>query len=142
MSEKYSDIIHLPHHSSKVYPPMPMSDRAAQFSPFAALTGYDAAIDETIRMTDKEIFLSEDSLSLLDAKLQILQNNVDKHTIVRFTHFKPDPHKEGGEYITSVGTIRKIDTYSRVLFLTDGTKLLLDQIIDIECDLLNSYFQK
>ena len=121
---------------------MPMSDRAAQFSPFAALTGYDAAIDETIRMTDKEIFLSEDSLSLLDAKLQILQNNVDKHTIVRFTHFKPDPHKEGGEYITSVGTIRKIDTYSRVLFLTDGTKLPLDQIIDIECDLLNSYFQK
>lgn len=94
--EKYREIIDLPHHVSKTRPQMPMSDRAAQFAPFAALTGYDAAIKETGRLTDERIELDEEALTALDMKYQLLMDALDDKPEVTITYFQPDERKAGG----------------------------------------------
>lgn len=132
MSEQYDDIIHLPRHVSATRPQMSMSDRAAQFSPFAALTGYDAAIRETGRLTDERIELEEEALNILDRKLQILKDNLSNGPEVTFTYFKPDVRKSGGAYIEVTGAVKKLDEYERQIELRDGTKLPMDDILDIE----------
>lgn len=132
MSGPYDDIIHLPHHVSASRPQMSMSDRAAQFSPFAALTGYDDAIRETGRLTDKRIVLNEDELSALNTKYQLLANNPRKE--VRITFFRPDSRKDGGAYVTATGFVRKIDTFDRLLYLESGSVIPMDDIFDIEFD--------
>ena len=126
-----NDIIDLPHHVSATRPRMSMIDRAAQFSPFAALTGYDAAIKETGRLTDERIELSEESRAALDGKQQLLLDNLADRPEVSVTYFVPDERKSGGTYVTVNGQVKKVDDYQRLLILTDGTKIPLDEIQDL-----------
>lgn len=137
-NHKYDDIIDLPHHVSATRPRMSMIDRAAQFSPFAALTGYDAAIKETGRLTDARIELSEESQAILDRKQQLLVDNLADHPEVAVTYFVPDERKAGGAYVTATGRVKKVDDYQRLLLLTDGTKIPLDEILDMESELFRS----
>lgn len=135
--DQYNDIIDLPHHVSATRPRMSMIDRAAQFSPFAALTGYDAAIKETGRLTDQRIELSEDSRAALDRKQQLLVGGLADHPEVSVTYFIPDERKSGGAYVTVTGIVKKVDDYQRLLLLTDGTKIPLDDILDLESELFH-----
>lgn len=132
MTGEYEDIIHLPHHVSSKRPQMSMADRAAQFSPFAALTGYDDAIQETGRLTEQKIELDEETLEKLDERFQILQEHLGEQPEVRFTYFKPDERKEGGVYLTVSGVVRKIKLYEREILLQDGTIIPVDDILKME----------
>lgn len=136
-NHQYDDIINLPHYVSPTRPRMSMIDRAAQFSPFAALTGYDAAIKETGRLTDQRIELSEDSRAALDRKQQLLVECLADHPEVSVTYFIPDERKSGGAYVTVTGIVKKVDDYQRLLLLTDGTKIPLDDILDLESELFH-----
>ena len=137
MRDQYEDIIHLPHHVSKTRPQMSMLDRAAQFSPFAALTGYDSAIKETGRLTDEKLELDEDTRAALDRKQAYLLEMISDQPEVSITHFLPDEKKAGGEYVTVSGNLKRIDDYERMLILTDGRKIPMDDIADIECELFH-----
>lgn len=137
MSVKYEDIINLPHHVSKTRPQMPMSDRAAQFAPFAALTGYDSAIKETGRLTDNRIELDEEALTALSMKLQLLMDAIDEEPEVEITYFKPDERKAGGSYLKITGIVKKLDEYERVLVLISGQKIKLDDIMDVSGDVFS-----
>ena len=132
MNSKYNEIMNLPHHVSKTRPQMPMSDRAAQFAPFAALTGYDDIITEAGRLTDCKIELDESPLNELNAKIQLLRENLANAPEVTFTYFKPDERKAGGAYLTATGTVKKLDDYERQIILQDGTKLPMDDVLDME----------
>lgn len=138
MTDHYDDIINLPHHVSPTRPQMPMSDRAAQFSPFAALVGYDAAIRETGRLTDVRIDLDEEELKRLDAKFQILADHLHDGIEATITYFKPDERKEGGAYLTITASIKKIDVFERLLTMQDGTRIYMDQIVDLESALFSA----
>lgn len=139
MKNSYGDIINLPHHVSATRPHMPALDRAAQFSPFAALTGYEAAVKETARLTDEQIELDEDSKTALEMKLRILSDELFNHPEVEITYFQTDAKKDGGAYINAIGTIKKIDEYERVLLMMDGTKIPIEAIIEIEGKLFKAY---
>lgn len=130
-TSKYNDIIDLPHHVSKTRPQMDMIERAAQFSPFAALTGYDAAVKETARLTDSRVILDEESKTVLDAKLQILFDHIAARPEITVTYFQPDLLKEGGQYISKTGCIRKIQPVERIIVFTDSVALKIDDIVDI-----------
>ena len=134
----YEDIINLPHHVSSKRPQMSMLDRAAQFSPFAALTGYDDAIHETGRLTDEKIDLSEEEKEALDRKQQFLMERLGGHPAV--TYFVPDAKKSGGAYVTKSGNLKKIDEFERWMMLMDGTKIPLDDVADIESELFRDMF--
>ena len=136
----YEDIINLPHHVSKARPQMSMLDRAAQFSPFAALTGYDAAIKETGRLTDEKIEMDEDRKAALDMKQAYLIEMIDEQPEISITYFLPDTKKSGGAYVTVTGNLKRFDEYERLLILTDGKKIPLDDIADIESDLFREMF--
>ena len=140
MKDQYDDIINLPHHVSKTRPQMSMVDRAAQFSPFAALTGYDAAIKETGRLTDEKVNLSEEEKEALDRKQQILMEWLGDHPTLTITFFVPDEKKSGGAYMTKSGNLKKIDEFERVMLLTDGTKIPLDDVAEIESELFRDMF--
>lgn len=131
MSHDYSDIINLPHHVSATRPHMSMHDRAAQFSPFAALTGYDAAVKETARLTDQRAELDDDMKEKLSERINLLQENLAAAPAVEITYFIPDERKEGGAYSTATGTIKKIDEFQRIIVLTDGTDIPIDEITEI-----------
>lgn len=139
----YEDIIHLPHHVSATRPQMSMLDRAAQFSPFAALTGYDEAIKETGRLTDDRIELDENTRAALDMKQAILAENINTHPEISITYFLPDAKKAGGEYVTVTGSLKRIDEYERMLIFVDGRKVPMDEITNMEGELfkelLDSY---
>ena len=137
-NHQYDDIINLPHYVSPTRPRMSMIDRAAQFSPFAALTGYDAAIKETGRLTDERIELSEESRAALDIKQQLLMDNLADRPVVSVTYFVPDERKSGGAYVTVTGQVKKIDEFARLLILTDGVKIPLDEVLDLESGLFNN----
>lgn len=132
MSE-YDDIIDLPRPKSK-HEPMPMSDRAAQFSPFAALTGYGDAIDETARLTDARIELSEEERAELDYKQQYLAT-LDSPTVT-VTYFVPDERKSGGAYVTHTGVLKRVDEVERMVVFKDGLRVPLDEVVDINCEQL------
>ena len=132
MSE-YDDIIDLPRPKSK-HEPMPMSDRAAQFSPFAALTGYGDAIDETARLTDARIELSEEERAELDYKQQYLAT-LDAPTVT-VTYFVPDERKSGGAYVTHTGVLKRVDEVERMVVFKDGLRVPLDEVMDITCEQL------
>ena len=134
-NHQYDDIINLPHHVSQTRPRMSMTDRAAQFSPFAALTGYDAAIQETGRTTEQRMELAEDSRAELDRKQQLLAEHLSEHPEVSVTYFVPDQRKSGGAYVTVTGRVKKIDSYQRLLVLNNGAGISLDDILNMECEL-------
>ncbi|PNV61580.1 hypothetical protein C0033_13445 [Clostridium sp. chh4-2] len=129
---RYDDIIHLPHHVSSVHPPMPVSDRAAQFAPFAALTGHDAAIKETARLTDERVELDENAKAVLDEKLRMIQEMLARQPEITVTYFQPDEKKSGGRYISATGNVRKIDMYSHLIIMADGLRIPLSEIYGIE----------
>ena len=130
--EKYEDIINLPHHQSLVHPQMSSYARAAQFSPFAALTGYDAAVKETARLTENRVELSEYEKAKLDMRLKILRGHPESAGEVTFTYFVPDERKKGGSYYTVTGRIKKIDDYKRRILLEDGTEIPICEIIELD----------
>ena len=123
---RYKDIINLPHHISKRHPRLSLEKRAAQFSPFAALTGYEEATDETSRLTDEKIELSEEDMEELNRKLQNLQGEAV------ITYFVKDERKSGGSYVTIKGEVRRIDDYEKAIVMRDGSKIFVDDILDIE----------
>ena len=129
---RYDDIIELPHHISRKHPQMPLLDRAAQFAPFAALTGHESAIRETSRLTEEEIELDENSKELLDFRLQQLQEHLPEQPSVTVTYFKPDEKKDGGAYETVTGAVKKVDGYAGELVFTDGRRVELKSIIALE----------
>ena len=128
MNNPYADIIDLPHHVSKKHPQMPMEKRAAQFSPFAAVSGHDEAIYETARLTDEQLELSEDEIAVIDEKLQWLREHIKEQPEITVTYFQPDEKKNGGAYVTVTGSAKKID---KVLVLRDGTVIPIDAPISI-----------
>lgn len=155
-ASRYEDIINLPHHQSATHPHMPIGERAAQFSPFAALTGYEDAIEETARLTENRVELSESDAEILDLRIQklrdmienrhdsrlekqaengplnLIEENAFEEPEVIITYFVPDSKKSGGEYVSVSGSVRKIDEYRRSLILTDGREILLSDIMSIE----------
>lgn len=128
---KYDDIINLPHHVSENHPQMPPEDRAAQFAPFAALTGYGEAIRETARLTDEKIQIDENQKEILDRKLQILKNHLSEKPEITVSYFEQDERKSGGSYKKVTGKLHKIDLYRKMIFLEDGTGIRMDDIQDI-----------
>lgn len=138
MNNRYNEIINLPHHVSKTRPQMPMSDRAAQFAPFAALTGYDSAIKETGRLTDEKIEMDEEALNILNMKFQILVDSLDDEPEVTFTYFKPDERKAGGAYLEVTDTVKKVDDFERLIVMQNGTKMPMDDILNIEGEIFAS----
>lgn len=136
-NHKYDGIINLPHKQSTKRPHMSLYDRAAQFSPFAALTGYDDAIKETGRLTDKKIDMGEENLNVLNMKFQILLDRLDEQAEVVFTYFVPDATKSGGAYVTKQGVVKKVDEYERLITLFDGTKIPMDDVLTIDGDIFN-----
>lgn len=135
MSGKYDDILNLPHHVSASRPHMSAIDRAAQFAPFAALTGYDAAVRETARLTDARMELDEYEKEALNDKLRVLGENLESAPEVTITYFLPDGKKAGGAYVTASGAVKKIDGYERVVVLADGGRIPIDEIAGIGSDL-------
>lgn len=134
-SKEYADIIDLPHYVSKTRPKMSMHDRAAQFSPFAALTGYDAAIKETARWTDGKVDLDETSKVSLDEKLLFIMSRLAEKPVVVITYFKKDERKDGGTYEVTEGCIRKVDVYEGSVVMEDRSKIRIEDIIDIDSEL-------
>lgn len=132
MIGEYDDIINLPHHVSRKHPPMSAIGRAAQFSPFAALTGYDAAVKETARLTDERIEMDEYSANALSDRLQIIANRIGEQPEIAITYFQPDRSKSGGSYVTAVSAARKIDEHKRIIIMTDRTTIPMDEIVGIE----------
>ena len=132
MQNPYADIIDLPHHVSPRHPQMSMEKRAAQFSPFAAMVGHDAAIRETARLTEKQLDLTEDEKALLDGKLQLLREHIKEQPAVTITYFQPDKKKSGGAYVTVTGFATKIDEVTNVLIMRDGQKIPVNNILSME----------
>lgn len=132
---RYDDMIGMERHVSPTRPRMSRRDRAAQFSPFAALSGYGAAVDETARLTEEKAELHEDGKLLVNARLQLLLNHIDEKPELLITYFKPDEKKEGGSYRALGGTIKKIDLYERKIVMTDGSAAPIDDIYSIEGDI-------
>ncbi len=139
VSRNYSEIIDLPHHVSKKHPQMSLLDRAAQFSPFAALVGYDDTIDETARITDAKSELDDDRKAMLDMKYRILKDNIKLCPEISVEYFIPDEHKAGGKYIIFTEKLIKTAEHERLLIFEDGTKIPLDDIYDINSELFKGY---
>lgn len=135
---RYDDIIDLPHHESKTRPRMSIINRAAQFSPFAALTGYDDAIEETARLTDERVELDEAERMILDEKLKIIKESLSSQPEVTITYFQPDIKKNGGAYISISGIVKKIDYYKRLVLMQDGTGIKIEDISNITGEVVQS----
>jgi len=134
-NQNYEDIINMQRHISKKYPPMSLEARSAQFAPFAALTGYDDMVEETGRLTDERIEIDEEIKMILDKKIQIIKDKLSLKPTISFTYFIKDLKKEGGEYKTISGNVRKIDEYRQLIILEDKTEIPIEEIIDISGDL-------
>lgn len=134
----YDDIIDLPHHVSTTRPRMTNMDRAAQFSPFAAVVGYDAAVKETARLTDARIEMDENSKTILNEKLQMILEHSDRNPEIMITYFVQDSKKAGGAYVSTTGILKKVDAYEQVLVMRDGTRIPLSDIFEIEGELFGS----
>lgn len=137
--KKYENIIDLPHHTSDKRPRMSRENRAAQFSPFAALTGYNAEINETARLTDEKLELSEDRINDINTKLQIIMDNIDEYPEVTVEYFVPDEKKSGGSYIKIIGNIRRIDEHERILIMKDNHTVPIDDIYSIDGKIFSIY---
>lgn len=136
----YEDIIHLPHHVSRNHQPMTMYQRAGQFAPFAALTGHGAAIDETARLTDRKIELSEEGCRRLNQKLLQVRENLESRPIVTLIHFLPDEKKAGGRYVSTTGIIKQMDETAKLITLEDKQQISLNDILDIQSEIFVKAF--
>ena len=132
---KYDTIKNLPHHVSSKRRQMTNAERAAQFAPFAALAGYESAIQETARLTDEQPELTDDEKQLLNYKLQIVLENLSCEPEVKITYFCPDARKAGGRCVTVNGRVTAVDEYSRRITLIDKREIEIDRIIDLDGDL-------
>ena len=132
MTNRYDDIIDLPHHTSERHPRMPAMDRAAQFSPFAALTGYEGVIRETARRTEQRAELEEDAAEVLDQVLRRVAQRLPERPEVRVTYFRPDEKKRGGAYVTAVGAVKRIDLVERTLVMEDGREIPVGEMVELE----------
>ena len=132
MSGPYDDIINLPHPTSQRHPRMPVRDRAAIFSPFAALSGHGAAIAETARLTERRMELDEDSRAELDRKQAVLLEHMDEQPEITVTWFQPDEKKDGGAYLTATGRLKKLRELERLLVLADGAEIPLEDVVALE----------
>ena len=138
MSGPYDDIINLPHPTSQRHPRMPIRDRAAIFSPFAALSGHGAAIAETARLTERRMELDEDTRAELDRRQAILLEHIDEQPEITITWFQPDEKKDGGAYLTTTGRLKKFRELERILLLTDGTEIPLQDVVSLESDIFQT----
>lgn len=140
MAEKfpYEDIVNLPPHISKKHPQPTMMDRAARFAPFAAITGYEEMVLEEARITEERIDLDEGTLSILNEKLNMIQEFIDEEPEIKITYFEPDKKKSGGAYIDITGTVKRIDEYECLVIMTDGKKIHIEDIYGLESDLFYS----
>lgn len=140
MAEKfpYEDIVNLPPHISKKHPQPTMIDRAARFAPFAAITGYEEMVLEEARITEERIDLDEGTLSILNEKLNMIQEFIDEEPEIKITYFEPDKKKSGGAYIDITGTVKRIDEYEHLVIMTDGKKIRIEDIYGLESDLFYS----
>ena len=129
---KYDDIINLPHHQSTERAHMSLHDRAAQFAPFAALSGHEEAIEETARLTDEKVTLDESAIEKINEKLYEISQNLSEKWNVTITYFRPDALKKGGAYLTDVGSIKKIDEIEKIVIMDSGMKIKMEQIVGIE----------
>lgn len=138
--ELYADIINLPQHELTTRQRMPLINRAASFSPFAALTGYDEAVKETARLTDQRIDLDEGSKEILNDKLRIAVDQIEEQPEISITYFLPDKKKSGGAYVTVKDVIKRIDEYERLVIFTDKSSIPIDDIYRIEGDIYNGLY--
>ena len=136
-TNQYDDIIDLPHHESTVHTHMSLHDRAAQFLPFAALTGFEDAIQETGRLTQERISLSEGSIESLNEKLHILSKEISGHPRIAVTYFVPDEKKKGGGYDTVEGCVKRIDEYKRTIVMSDGPEIPMENVIEIDGEIFS-----
>ena len=139
-NHRYDDIINLPNPTSKKHPRMSLSDRAAQFSPFAALTGHEAAIKETARQTDEKVMLSDEVIAELNEKLKLIAETIGTQQVVRIIYFVPDNKKAGGAYISCSGCVKKIDEYEHTVVMEDKTVIPIEEISDIEGEMFRAMY--
>ena len=135
MTDSYDDIINLPHHVSKSHAPMSMMNRAAQFAPFAALTGHSAAIEETARLTDEQQELAEEDSDALNQKMVYLREVINEHPTITITYFEPDKKKAGGKYKSIEGQLQNIDDYGQAIILKSGVSIPFVSILNIQIQL-------
>jgi len=138
MDKDYDDIINLPHYISKKHPQMSIEARSAQFAPFSALTGYDEAIKETARLTDKRIEIDDGLKIILNNKLQYVLEKIKLKPEIIFTYFVYDDKKIGGKYVEKIGVVKKIDMVEQYVMLIDKTKIPILEIINITGEIFNS----
>lgn len=135
--DNYEDIVNLPYNKSKRHKPMSLHDRAAQFSPFAALTGYEAAVRETERVTEVKAEQSEDEQEYINEKLRVIEENIDLMPEVKLIYFKKDEKKQGGEYVTFIGKIKKLDKYKSVLITEECENIPFEYIRNIDGEIFD-----
>lgn len=140
MAEKfpYEDIVNLPPHISKKHPQPTMMERAARFAPFAAITGYEEMVLEEARVTEERIDLDEGTLSLLNEKLNMIQEFLNEEPEVKITYFEPDKKKDGGAYVSITGVVKRIDEYEHLVIMTDGKKINIEEIYNLQSELFYS----
>ena len=134
----YEDIVDLPHHVSRKHPQPTVADRAARFAPFAAITGYEEMVLEEARVTDERIEMDESSKAALNEKLNMILEFIDEQSEVSITYFEPDKRKAGGAYVTVTGTVKRIDEYEHLVIMTDGKKINIDEIYNLQSELFYS----
>ena len=132
MTDNYDDIINLPHHVLTRHPQMSMMNRAAQFAPFAALTGHSAAIEETARLTESQQELADEDSEILNQKMAYLREAINEHPTISITYFEPDKRKSGGRYMSIEGQLQNIDDYNQTIVLKNGETIPLKSVLDIQ----------
>ena len=132
---KYADIIDLPYKKSTDRPHMSLHDRAAQFAPFACLTGHEEAIEETARLTDEKIVLDDGAMEAIGIKLYKISENIHKKWNISITYFLPDSLKSGGVYLTDVGIVKKVDNVEKVVIMDSGMRINIDCIVSINIEM-------
>lgn len=135
MNPRYNDMLFMPHPHSLTRRPMTQLGRAAQFAPFAALTGYDDAVHETARLTENQSELDTEQLALMDEKLHALLDIIRDQPEITITYFEPDSQKSGGIHLSITGRIRRVDEVNRQIIFTDRTTIAMDSICEIDCSL-------
>ena len=139
MNDKYSNIINLPHHVSERHPPLGRDSYAAQFSPFAALSGYEDVVSDAARATDEKTELDDDAKLRLSNKLRIVLDHLDENPVVTVTYFQPDKKKSGGRYVTFDGIIKKYDNYEKIIYMTNKKTIRLDDLYEIKGNIITEY---